>query len=198
MIDKVSVPFGVIGGNSVELTDLKAKVRVTNPDGKSVKLSPDEFMKQLGANQDKLIAGEDFEFKSGKKDNKALKIGAAVAGTAAVVAGVVYRKNISNYIKNFSFKKLGQDIKDFFLGLGKKIKKVFKKEQSTQRTIFDGELANQPVGGAKVARETQALKDKAIAEVAYQDVTDFEALLAKNKAEHGKRYNDIRAAFKKK
>lgn len=124
MTDKMIVPMGVIGGNQIEMVNprLAGKVRITNPEGKVKTLSVDEFQKQVIANQDKIKDGEDVEFKS-DNGKKALKIGAAVLGTAAVVAGVIYRKDIAKYIKNFTWKGFKEDIK----GLGRKIKNLGKK-----------------------------------------------------------------------
>lgn len=103
-------PAVMVGGNEVQMTT-KGKVQVTNPKGKVVTLSQDQFQKQTLKNIDKLQNGEEFEY---KKDHKALKIAGAVAGTAAVVTGIIYRKEIARYMKDFSFKKLWNDIKDLF------------------------------------------------------------------------------------
>lgn len=99
-----------IGGNTVEMTT-NGKVQVTNTRGKVKTLSQDQFKKQLIKNADKIEAGQDFEF---KKDHKTAKVIGVGLATAAVVTGAIYRKEIGQYIKNFSWKKFGQDIKDLF------------------------------------------------------------------------------------
>ncbi len=103
-------PALVVGGNKVEMTT-NGKVQVTNPHGKVKTMSQDNFQKQLIKNADKISNGEDVEF---KKNSKAgLIVGGAIA-TAAVVTGLVFRKDIAKYMKDFSWKKLGQDIKGLF------------------------------------------------------------------------------------
>lgn len=92
-----------IGGNTVEMTT-NGKVQVTNTRGKVKTLSQDQFKKQLIKNADKIEAGQDFEF---KKDHKTAKVICAGLATAAVVTGAIYRKEIGQYIKNFSWKKFG-------------------------------------------------------------------------------------------
>ena len=102
MADNMTIgPALAIGGNKVEMTQ-QGKIQVTNPNGKIKTLSQDQFKKQLVKNADKIQNGEDFEF---KKDKKTLKIAAAV---------VIYRKEIGKYMKDFSFKKLWNDIKGLF------------------------------------------------------------------------------------
>lgn len=103
-------PALAIGGNTVEITT-NGKVQVTNARGKVKTLSQDQFKKQLIKNADKIEAGQDFEF---KKDHKTAKIIGGGLATAVVVTGAVYRKEIGKYMKNFSWKKLGQDIKGLF------------------------------------------------------------------------------------
>lgn len=111
MADNMAIgPALAIGGNKVEMTQ-QGKIQVTTPKGKIKTLSQDQFKKQLIKNADKIQNGEDFEF---KKDKKGLKIAAAVVATAAVVTGVIYRKEIGKYMKDFSFKKLWNDFKGLF------------------------------------------------------------------------------------
>lgn len=166
-------PAVMVGGNEVQLTT-KGKIQVTNPKGKVVTLSQDQFQKQTLKNVDKLQNGEDFEY---KKDNKALKIAGAAVGTAAVVTGIIYRKEIARYMKNFSFKKLWNDIKDLF--------KPVKKEKPAKKltnTVFDGEkVIAYNASDAKVARETLALKEQAIADMAHHDAAEFDKMVAKTK-----------------
>ena len=103
-----SVP---IGGNTVQMRK-DGKFQVINSKGKIKTLTQDEFKKNWIKNAEKIENGEDFEFK--KDYSKGLKIAAAAVGTAAVTAGIIYRKEIGKYLRNFSFKKLWQDIKGMF------------------------------------------------------------------------------------
>ena len=119
MADNMTIgPALAIGGNKVEMTQ-QGKIQVTNPQGKIKTLSQDEFKKQLIKNADKIEAGEDFEF---KKDKKGLKIAGAAVGVAAVTTGIIYRKQIGNYLKDFSWKKFGEDIKNLFKSTKDKVK----------------------------------------------------------------------------
>lgn len=113
-------PAMIIGGNEVQLNS-KGKVQITNPKGKTVTLSKDQFLKQTVKNADKIGNGEDFEY---KKDRKGLKIAGAVVGTAAVVTGIIYRKEIARYMKNFSFKKAWNDFKNLFRTKSKGVKEA--------------------------------------------------------------------------
>ena len=111
MADNMTIgPALMIGGNTAELTT-KGKVKITNSRGKVKTLSQDQFKKQLIKNAAKIDRGENFEF---KKDNKTAKILGGAVATAAVVTGVIYRKEIAKYMKDFSWKKLVKDIKDLF------------------------------------------------------------------------------------
>lgn len=103
-------PALIVGGNKVEMTT-NGKVQVTSQEGKIKTLSQDQFKKQLVKNADKISNGENVEF---KKDNKAGLIAGGAVATAAVVTGIIFRKDIAKYMKDFSFKKLGQDIKGLF------------------------------------------------------------------------------------
>lgn len=99
-------PSMVIGGNTVQMTK-KGKVQVTNPDGKIKTLSQDEFKKNLIKNADKINNGEEFEFK--KDYSKGLRIAAAAVGTAAVTAGIIYRKELGKFAQ-----KVWRGIKNLF------------------------------------------------------------------------------------
>jgi hypothetical protein len=107
------------GGNTVEMTT-KGKLQITNSKGKVKTLSQDEFKKNLVKNVDKINNGENFEF---KKDRKGLKIFGAALATAVVATSVIYRKQIAKFFKEFSFKKLGEQIKDFFTPKKARIRK---------------------------------------------------------------------------
>ncbi len=167
-------PAVMVGGNEVQMTT-KGKVQVTNPKGKVVTLSQDQFQKQTFKNVDKIQNGEDFEY---KKDNKALKIAGAAVGTAAVVTGIIYRKEIGRYMKNFSFKKAWNDFK----GLFKSIKQEKTTGKLTNNTIFDGEkVIAYNASEAKTARETLALKEKTIADMTHYDAAQFDKMVSRTK-----------------
>lgn len=117
-------PALTICGNTAEMTP-KGKVQITNSQGKVKTLSQDQFKKQLIKNADKIQRGEDFEF---KKDNKIGLIAGGAVATAVIATGIVYRKDISKYLKDFSWKKLGKDIKGLFSGAKEKIAGLFKKK----------------------------------------------------------------------
>lgn len=192
-------PALAIGGNTVELTT-KGKVQVTNPEGKIKTLSQDEFKKQLIKNADKIENGEDFEFKSGNA-KKALTIAGAAVGTAAVVAGVIYRKKVANFVKNFDVKKTWQSVKDFFSNTAKKVAKIFKKEKQT-RTIFDSEkTTNATMGGVEglearlTSKETQAVKNSTIAKMANADAEAFEASVQELKNNHSSVQKELNKAL---
>ena len=103
-------PALTIGGNIAQMTS-KGKIQITNSNGKVKTLSQDEFKNNLIKNADKINNGEDFEF---KKSNKNLKILAGAAATTLVASSVIYRKQIGKYVKDFSFKKLWNDVKGLF------------------------------------------------------------------------------------
>lgn len=166
-------PAVIVGGNEVQMTT-KGKIQVTNPKDKVVTLSQDQFQKQTLKNIDKLENGEDIEY---KKDHKALKIAGAVAGTAIVATGIIYRKEIAKYMKDFSFKKLLNDIRNLF----KPVKKNKSVEKLTD-TVFDGKKAiAYNASDAKVARETLALKEQTIADMTHHDLAEFDKMVAKTK-----------------
>lgn len=207
MADNMTIgPALAIGGNKVEMTQ-QGKIQVTNPKGKIKTLSQDQFKKQLIKNADKIQNGEDFEF---KKDKKGLKIAAAAVATAAVVTGVIYRKEIGKYMKDFSFKKLWTDIKGLFKSK-KGVKDAAKvaandtKAETKVRTIFDGErTANatiegntpQAVEARLTSKETLELKNKAIAEKANKEAKAFEDRAAELKANHANTEADLKKVFK--
>ncbi len=157
-------PALIVGGNKVELTTT-GKVQVTNQEGKIKTLSQDQFKKQLIKNADKISDGENVEF---KKDSKAgLIVGGAIA-TAAVVTAVIFRKDIAKYMKDFSFKKLGQDIKGLWGKLKGNLKKLnpFKKDKPTPPNVFDGRMsAPKNKAEMQTARETLNLKNQVNASV---------------------------------
>lgn len=124
MADNMTIgPALSIGGNTVQVTQ-KGKIQVTNARGKVKTLSQDQFKKQLIKNADNIEAGRDFEF---KKDHKVAKIVGLGVATAAAVTGVIYRKDIAKYAKDFTWAKFKKDIKSLF----SKIKKDNKKPESS-------------------------------------------------------------------
>lgn len=156
-------PAFEVGGNTVEMTS-KGKIQVTNPEGRIKTLSQDEFKKNIINNADKINAGEDFEF---KKDHKGLKIAAAAVGTAAVITAAIYHKEIGNYLKDFSFKKLWKDIKGLYnrandwlfhrtkapAGYSKEYRNVRKEALKETFKNYDGEAVYQALKEGKTPQE---------------------------------------------
>ncbi len=165
-------PALIVGGNKVEMTTT-GKVQVTNQEGKIKTLSQDQFKKQLIKNADKISNGENVEFKKGNKTG--LIVGGAVA-TAAVVTAVIFRKDIAKYMKDFSFKKLGQDVKGLWNKLKGNLKKLnpFKKDKPTPPNVFDGRMSS-PRNKAEMqtARETLRLKQQVGVADTHARVADF-------------------------
>lgn len=112
-------PSIVIGGNVVTMAP-NNKCVVINKKGKVKTFTQDQFTKQLLKNQDKAQSGQDFEF---KKSNKAGWITAGLLAVGGTAAGLVYRKNISKFFKEFPFKEVGKDLKT-------KITNAFKLEKT--------------------------------------------------------------------
>lgn len=165
-------PALVVGGNKVEMTTT-GKVQVTNQEGKIKTLSQDQFKKQLIKNADKISNGENVEF---KKDNKIGLIAGGAVATAAVVTAVIYRKDIAKYMKDFSWKKLGQDIKGLWNKLKGNLKKLnpFKKDKPTPPNVFDGRMsAPRNKAEMQTARETLRLKQQVGVADAHARVADF-------------------------
>lgn len=165
-------PALIVGGNKVEMTTT-GKVQVTNQEGKIKTLSQDQFKKQLIKNADKISNGENVEF---KKDNKIGLIAGGAVATAAVVTAVIYRKDIAKYMKDFSFKKLGQDIKGLWNKLKGNLKKLnpFKKDKPTPPNVFDGRMsAPRNKAEMQTARETLRLKQQVGVADTHARVADF-------------------------
>lgn len=165
-------PALVVGGNKVEMTTT-GKVQVTNQEGKIKTLSQDQFKKQLIKNADKISNGENVEF---KKDNKIGLIAGGAVATAAVVTAVIYRKDIAKYMKDFSWKKLGQDIKGLWNKLKGNLKKLnpFKKDKPTPPNVFDGRMsAPRNKAEMQTARETLRLKQQVGVADTHARVADF-------------------------
>lgn len=112
MENNVSItPSILIGGNVVTMAP-NNKCVVINKKGKVKTFTKDQFTKQLLKNQDKANNGEEFEFKKSHKTAWAIT-GLLAAGTAA--AGIIYRKNISKFFKEFPFKEVAKDLKAKFV-----------------------------------------------------------------------------------
>lgn len=183
-------PAMEVGGNVVEMrTD--GKVQVTNPKGKVKTLTQDEFKKQTVKNADKIAAGEDFEY---KKDRKGLKIAGAAIGTVAISLGIIYRKEIGKYLKNFSFKKLWQDIKNLF-----KSKKASKTPDYKKHNLYNGEMssnATSPDLSARFeAKKWQQAKNRLAAEQGNELAYDFEMGLAHSKRNHSQIQRELNQAL---
>lgn len=126
MADNMTIgPALSIGGNTVQMTQ-KGKVQVTNAQGKVKTLSQDQFKKQLIKNANNIETGKDFEFK--KDNNKTALIAGGTIAAAAIATGIVYRKDITKYVKDFSWNKLKKDVKGLFSGAKEKISGLFKKK----------------------------------------------------------------------
>ncbi len=165
-------PALTICGNTAEMTT-KGKVQITNSQGKVKTLSQDQFKKQLIKNADKIQRGEDFEF---KKDNKIGLIAGGAVATAAIATGIVYRKDISKYLKDFSWKKLGKDIKGLWNKLKGNLKKLnpFKKDKPTPPNVYDGRMsAPRNKLESQTARETLRLKQQVEAADTHARIADF-------------------------
>lgn len=175
-------PAVMIGGNQVQVTE-KGKVQITNPKGKVVTLSQDQFKKQSLKNMDKLQNGEDVEF---KKSNKIAKIVGAGIGVALVTLGVVFRKEISKFVKDFSFKKTWNSARNFYNNLTKK---------ETPRNVFSGETSvARNSAEAGVAKETLNLKQKTIAQMTHNMLEDYDKMVLRTK---GAIYNAKQRKYEK-
>lgn len=179
-------PALVVGGNKVEMTT-NGKVQVTNPQGKVKTMSQDNFQKQLVKNADKISNGENVEF---KKDNKTGLIAGGAVATAAIVTGIIFRKDIARYMKDFSWKKLGQDIKGLFGKAKENLKKLnpFGKDKQTPPNVFDGRMSS-PRNKTEMQTAKETLKLKQQAEVAdvHARVADFLESKARTRGEARKK-----------
>ena len=120
MADNMTIgPALSIGGNTVQMTQ-KGKVQVTNAQGKVKTLSQDQFKKQLIKNANNIETGKD--------NNKTALIAGGTIAAAAIATGIVYRKDITKYVKDFSWNKLKKDVKGLFSGAKEKISGLFKKK----------------------------------------------------------------------
>ena len=102
-----NTPPAMIGGNLVQL-DEKNQIHVTNKKGKTKVLTHDQFQRQMEANEDKLLSGQDFEFK--KPMSPAKKLFLTLAGAGSLAAAFIYRKNIAEFFKGLSKSESGLKI----------------------------------------------------------------------------------------
>lgn len=118
MSSNMAIQSANIGGNIVQPTP-DGKFKVTTAKGKEKVLTEDQFVKQLKKNEENIKSGKDFEIKKGA--SPIAKAVGFIAAAGAIVAAVVYRKNIANF-----FKKSGEAIKEAVTGKPKnKVKDLF-------------------------------------------------------------------------
>ena len=99
----------IIGGNLVQL-DNKNRYHITDKNGKKKILSQDQFKRNLDANYEKQLKGEDFKFK--KTMSPLSKTILTIAGLAAAVTGFIYRKDIKNFFKTSKIKQTLDNMKN--------------------------------------------------------------------------------------
>lgn len=107
MSSNMTIPAANIGGNMVQPTP-DGKIKVTTAKGKVKVLTQDQFVKQIKKNEENIKAGKDFEI---KKSNTTAKVAGLVLAAAAVVTGVIYRKEIGKW-----FSKAADKVKDVVKG----------------------------------------------------------------------------------
>ncbi len=117
-------PAFLVAGNEVQMTT-KGKIQVTNAEGKVKTLSQDQFKKQLVKNADKIAAGEEIEFKDGKKGLIAgAAVGAAVIG-ALTALGIAAHKKVLNPMEiakeDVLLKKAAKKVNNFAELIGRKV-----------------------------------------------------------------------------
>lgn len=153
-----SLDTSIVGGNLIQL-DSKNRFRVTDKKGKTKVLTQDEFKSQLENNQEKLMSGEDFKFKKPMSNTK--KSILTVAGLGAIITGVIYRKNIAKYFKEFNLKdsESGKKIADAVNNALEQAKGSLKNPQATGQKI--AEATREAV--QKTAQKTGELAGKATA-----------------------------------
>lgn len=96
MSSNMAIQSANIGGNIVQPTP-DGKFKVTTAKGKEKVLTEDQFVKQLKKNEENIKSGKDFEIKKGS--SPIAKAVGFIAAAGAIVAAVVYRKNIANFFK---------------------------------------------------------------------------------------------------
>lgn len=130
-----NTPPAMIGGNLVQL-DEKNQIHVTNKKGKTKVLTHDQFQRQMEANQDKLLSGQDFEFK--KPMSPAKKLFLTLAGAGSLAAAIIYRKNIAEFFKGLSKSESGLTISKEADDLKETLKNPEKVKEKATTTLQAG------------------------------------------------------------
>uniref|UniRef100_UPI004026EF28 hypothetical protein n=1 Tax=Candidatus Scatousia sp. TaxID=3085663 RepID=UPI004026EF28 len=180
MSSNMAIPAVNIGGNIVQPTP-EGKIQVTTAKGKVKVLSQDQFVKQIKKNEENIKAGKDFEI---KKDNPTAKVLGFAAAAAAIVAGVVYRKDLAKL-----FKSAGEKISDAASNVAEKLTG---KKQKTKRYTYGltaaekqqvqaakahvNEFSNEAIDAAKAARKTELAEMKKDAQAVFKDYDADKAL----------------------
>ena len=199
MSSNMAIPAVNIGGNIVQPTP-EGKIKVTTAKAKVKVLSQDQFEKQIKKNAENIKAGKDFEI---KKDNQALKVGGLLAGAAAIVAGVIYRKDLAKL-----FKKAGDQVSEAATKVVDKVKgsKTNAKRYNDTLTAAEkhelnlakskvNEFSNEAIQNAQKARNAELKAMKADAEAVFKNYDPDKALeYASKKKEFGKMTAEAEAA----
>lgn len=180
MSSNMAIPAVNIGGNIVQPTP-DGKIKVKTAKGKVKVLSQDQFEKQIKKNAENIKAGKDFEI---KKENKTAKIIGVIAAAAAVVAGVVYRKELGKLFGKASEKvsEAASKVADKITGKTKKskVKDLYtgnsywiKDGKDATRTVKNQTIAqmysDDGIKAAQTARNKDLAKMKADAQAAFKD-----------------------------
>lgn len=180
MSSNMAIPAVNIGGNIVQPTP-EGKIKVTTAKGKVKVLSQDQFEKQIKKNAENIKAGKDFEI---KKENKTAKVIGLVTAAAAVVAGVVYRKELGKLFGKASEKvsEAASKVAEKITGKTKKskVKDLYtgnsywvKDGQDATRTVKNQTIAqmysDDGIKAAQAARDKDLAKMKADAQAAFKD-----------------------------
>lgn len=180
MSSNMAIPVENIGGNIVQPTP-EGKIKVKTAKGKVKVLTQDQFLKQIKKNEENINAGKDFEI---KKDNTTAKVLGFAAAAAAIVAGVVYRKDLAKL-----FKSAGEKISDAASNVAEKLTG---KKQKTKRYTYGltaaekqqvqaakahvDEFSNEAIDAAKAARKTELAEMKKDAQAVFKDYDADKAL----------------------
>lgn len=187
----MAIPAVNIGGNIVQPTP-EGKIKVTTAKGKVKVLSQDQFIKQIKKNEQNIKDGKDFEI---KKDNTTAKIIGLAAATAAVVTGVVYRKELAKL-----FKSAGEKVTEATTKLADKVKgkgtnakryndtlTAAEKNQLNLAKNHVEEFSNEAIEAAQKTRSAELATMRADAEAVFKNYDPDKALeYAAKKAEFTK------------
>ena len=191
MSSNMAIPAVNIGGNIVQPTP-EGKIKVTTAKGKVKVLSQDQFVKQIKKNEQNIKDGKDFEI---KKDNTTAKIIGLAAATAAVVTGVVYRKELAKL-----FKSAGEKVTEATTKLADKVKgkgtnakryndtlTAAEKNQLNLAKNHVEEFSNEAIEAAQKTRSAELATMRADAEAVFKNYDPDKALeYAAKKAEFTK------------